>query len=89
MKQFLILSVIVLVNTAAFSQGIKKITDPLTPCGSRADVDAMPGIYTDHNNTKYGFALKGTPAEKTTMMKNLIAVEKLEEASRKDFKLTG
>ncbi len=89
MKQFLILSVVVLVNTAAFSQGIKKIADPLTPCGSRADVDAMPGIYTDHNNTKYGFSLKGTPAEKTTMMKNLIAVEKLEEASRKDFKLTG
>jgi hypothetical protein len=89
MKQFLILSVVVFVNIAAFSQGIKKIADPLTPCGSRADVDAMPGIYTDHNNTKYGFALKGTPAEKATMMKNLIAIEKLEEASRKDFKLTG
>jgi len=89
MKQFLIFSVIVFGGIAAFSQGIKKIADPLTPCGSRADVDAMPGIYTDHNNTKYGFALKGTAAEKTTMMKNLIAVEKLEEASRKDFKLTG
>lgn len=89
MKQFLTLLAVVLVNTAAFSQGIKKIADPLTPCGSRADVDAMPGIYTDHNNTKYGFSLKGTPAEKTTMMKNLIAVEKLEEASRNNFKLTG
>ena len=89
MKQFLILSVMVLASIVCFSQGIKKIADPLIPCGSRADVDAMPGIYTDHNNTKYGFSLKGTPAEKTTMMKNLIAVEKLEEASRKDFKLTG
>jgi hypothetical protein len=89
MKHVLIVSIMLLVNTVGFSQGIKKIADPLTPCGSRADVDAMPGIYTDHNNTKYGFSLKGTPAEKTTMMKNLIAVEKLEEASRKDFKLTG
>src|SRR6478752_3579946 len=89
MKQFLIFSVIVFGSITCFSQGIKKIADPLTPCGSRADVDAMPGIYTDHNNTKYGFSLKGTPAEKATMMKNLIAVEKLEEASRKDFKLTG
>ena len=89
MKQFLILSVMVLVSIVCFSQGIKKIADPLTPCGSRADADAMPGIYTDHNNTKYGFALKGTPAEKAAMMKNLIAVEKLEEAGRKDFKLTG
>ncbi len=89
MKQFLILSTVLLVNTAAFSQGTKKIANPSTPCGSRAEADDMPGIYTDHNNTKYGFALKGTPAEKTVMMKNLIAVEKLEEASRKDFKLTG
>jgi len=90
MKQFFIFSIIIVFGSiAGFSQGIKKIADPLTPCGSRADVDAMPGIYTDHNNTKYGFALKGTPAEKAAMMKNLIAVEKLEEASRKDFKLTG
>jgi len=89
MKQFLIFSVTVFGSISGFSQGIKKITDPLTPCSSRAEVYAMPGIYTDHNNTKYGFSLKGTAAEKATMMKNLIAVEKLEEASRKDFKLTG
>jgi len=87
MKQFLILSVIVLVNTAAFSQGIKKITNPLTPCNGSAD--DVAGIYTDHNNTKYGFSLKGTTAEKAVMMKNLISIEKLEEASRNNFKLTG
>lgn len=89
MKHILIASIMLLESMACFSQGIKKIADPLTPCGSRADVDNMPGIYTDHNNTKYGFALKGSPAEKTAMMKNLIAVEKLEEASRNNFKLTG
>lgn len=87
MKQFLILLAVLLVHTAAFSQGIKKIPNPQTPCNGSAD--DVTGIYTDHNNTKYGFALKGTPAEKTVMMKNLIAIEKLEEASRKDFKLTG
>lgn len=89
MKQFLTFSIMVLGSITGFSQGIKKIADPLTPCGSRADVDAMPGIYTDHNNTKYGFSLKGTPAEKAMMMKNLIGIEKLEEASRNSFKLTG
>ncbi|MGG9962353.1 hypothetical protein [Ferruginibacter sp. SUN106] len=89
MKHLLTFSIIVFGSITGFSQGIKKITDPLTPCGSRADVDAMPGIYTDHNNTKYGFALKGTTAEKAAMMKNLITVEKSEEASRKDFTLTG
>lgn len=89
MKQFLTFSIMVLGSITGFSQGIKKIADPLTPCGSRADVDAMPGIYTDHNNTKYGFSLKGTPAEKAMMMKNLIGIEKLEEASRNSLKLTG
>ncbi|MES2427871.1 MAG: hypothetical protein V4560_12910 [Bacteroidota bacterium] len=87
MKHFLILSIVVLVNIAAFSQATKKITNPLTPCNGNAD--DVTGIYTDHNNTKYGFALKGTPAEKAVMMKNLISIEKLEEASRSDFKLTG
>lgn len=87
MKQFLILSAVLFVNTVAFSQGIKKINNPLTPCNGTAD--DVTGIYTDHNNTKYGFSLKGTPAEKTMMMKNLISIEKLEEASRSNFKLTG
>lgn len=67
---------------------IKKVTDPLTPCNGTAD--EVAGIYTDHTNPKYGsISLKDTAAEKAAMMKNLIAIEKLEEASRKDFKLTG
>ncbi len=65
-----------------------KITAPQVPCSGTAD--DVAGIYTDHNHGKYGPAsLKGTTAEKAAMMKNLIAIEKLEEASRKDFKLTG
>lgn len=87
MKKFIILSIVVFANTVIFSQAIKKITNPPAPCNGSAD--DVAGVYTDHNNTKYGFALKGTSAEKSVMMKNLIAIEKLEEASRSNFKLTG
>lgn len=66
----------------------KKITDPLTPCNETAD--AVTGIYTDHTNPKYGsHSIKGGVNQKAAMIKQLIAIEKLEEGSRKDFKLTG
>ncbi len=87
MKRNFILLFLLSPAFACFSQTTKKITGPQTPCNGTAD--EVPGIYTDHTQTKYGFSLKGTAAEKTVMMKNLIAIEKLEEASRKDFKLTG
>lgn len=87
MKRNIILLFFLLTAAACFSQTTKKITAPQTPCNGSAD--EVAGIYTDHTQTKYGFSLKGTTAEKTAMMKNLIAIEKLEEASRKDFKLTG
>lgn len=87
MKQFLILSAILVGNMTTFSQGIKKIPHPQTPCNGSSD--DVAGMYTDHNNTKYGFSLKGTAVEKNTMMKNLLAIEKMEEESRSDFKLTG
>lgn len=87
MKYNIILFHCLLAIIPCFSQ-VKKITDPLTPCNESAD--AVAGIYTDHTNPKYGaISLKGTAAEKAAMMKNLIAIEKIEEASRKDFKLTG
>lgn len=66
----------------------QKIIAPQVPCKETAD--AVDGIYTDHTHPKYGpINLKGTAEEKGAMMKRLIAIEKLEEASRKDFKLTG
>ncbi len=86
-KGKIILLFFLLPAAASFSQTIKKITAPQTPCNGTAD--DVAGIYTDHTQTKYGFSLKGTAAEKAVMMKNLIAVEKLEEASRNNFKLTG
>jgi hypothetical protein len=73
-------------NLTAQNKG--KIMVPRVPCNETAD--AVDGIYTDHTNPKYGaFNLKGTAEEQGSMMKRLIAIEKLEEASRKDFKLTG
>lgn len=87
MKRNTITLLFLLTAAACFSQA-KKITHPLTPCNGTAD--DVAGIYTDHTNPKYGpLSLKGTATEKTAMMKNLIAIEKLEEASRKNFILTG
>ncbi|MCE7862728.1 MAG: hypothetical protein DYG99_04210 [Bacteroidetes bacterium CHB5] len=87
MKHNILLLFFMLSHAISFSQ-IKKITDPLTPCKGTAD--DVAGIYTDHTNPKYGsHSIKGTAAIKAAMTKNLIAIEKLEEASRKDFKLTG
>ncbi|HNR74530.1 MAG TPA: hypothetical protein PKH83_02610 [Cyclobacteriaceae bacterium] len=87
MKHLIILFCFLLSHAIGFSQ-IKKITDPLTPCNGTAD--DVAGIYTDHTNPKYGsHSIKGTATTKPAMTKNLIAIEKLEEASRKDFKLTG
>ncbi len=87
MKQKIVLLLLLLSGTFSFAQK-KLLTAPQVPCNGSAD--DVAGIYTDHNNGKYGpVSLKGTAAEKAAMMKNLIAIEKLEEASRKDFKLTG
>jgi hypothetical protein len=83
----IILLFFLLPTTTIFSQTTKKITAPQTPCNGTAD--DVAGIYTNHTQTKYGFSLKGTTAEKAVMMKNLIGIEKLEEASRNNFKLTG
>jgi len=86
-KRNFILLFFLLPAFTCFSQTTKKITAPQTPCNGTAD--DVAGIYTDHTQTKYGFSLKGTAAEKAVMMKNLIAIEKMEEASRNNFKLTG
>lgn len=87
MKKYITLSFFLLGNMICLAQ-VKKITDPLTPCNGTAD--AVAGIYTDHTNPKYGsHSIRGNAITKAAMTKNLIAIEKLEEASRKNFKLTG
>ena len=77
--------IIVALVTLAFS-GVAT-AQPGKPCNG--DADSQPGIYTDHTNPKYPSGLKGTVKEKPYMLSKLIAIEKLEEASRKDFQLTG
>lgn len=68
---------------------LTSLAQPGKPCSGQADADTQPGIYTNHTNPKYGFSLKGTAKEKPYMLNQLIAIEKLEEASRKNFQLTG
>lgn len=87
MKRNIVLLFLVLATASGTAQP-KKIAHPLTPCNGTAD--AVAGIYTDHTNPKYGsHSIKSSVTEKAAMTKNLIAIEKLEEASRKEFKLTG
>lgn len=59
------------------------------PCADQADADRLPGKYKDHTQSRYRFNLKGTAQDRVTITKTLIELEKLEEASRKDFQLTG
>lgn len=61
--------------------------EPPVPCSGNAD--GLPGKYTDHTHPKYPHSLKGSAQEKAVMTKQLIAIEKVEENSRKDFPLTG
>lgn len=86
MKRNIIILIYLLTSALCFSQS-KKLTAPQVPCNGTAD--AVPGIYTNHTQPKYAINLKGSAAEKAVMMKTLINIEKLEESSRKDFKLTG
>ncbi|MFT3979237.1 MAG: hypothetical protein QM687_02120 [Ferruginibacter sp.] len=58
------------------------------PCNG--DADALPGKYTDHTQPKYPTSIRNySTQEKAVITKQLIALEKIEEASRKDFQLTG
>lgn len=84
MKPSILAITLLLSITATFAQ--KKDLMGNVPCNGTAD--NIPGIYTNHTNPKYSFSLKAaSPQEKTYMTNQLIAIEKLEETSRKDFQL--
>lgn len=60
------------------------------PCTDDADADRLPGKYYDHTQPKYPMNLGAYSApDKAAMTRQLIAIEKLEEASRNGFSLTG
>ena len=71
----------------SFAQKAPTRKEAVVPCSGTAD--NLPGKYTDHTDTKYPLNMKGTVQEKTAMLNQLIAIEKLEEASRKNFNLMG
>ena len=86
MRKTLLAICCIVLSARALAQ--KKDIMGIVPCNGTAD--NIPGVYTNHTNPKYGPpSLKGTATEKAEMMKTLIAIEKLEEASRKNFQLTG
>lgn len=86
MKNYLLIFLALLCSNAAFTQK-STAKEPSMPCNG--DADGLPGKYTDHTNPKYPSSLKGNAQDKPAMIKQLIAVEKTEEASRSNFQLTG
>jgi len=87
MKKYIILFVIGLCSHAVYAQKATTAKEPPVPCNGNAD--ALPGKYTDHTNPKYPSSLRGTTQDRAAMTKQLIALEKVEEASRSGFQLTG
>ncbi len=87
MKKAIIILSILLFCSSLYAQKIATAQETPVPCNG--DADGLPGKYTDHTNPKYPSSLKGPAPDKAAMTKQLIAFEKLEEASRANFQLTG
>lgn len=87
MKNLIILIAILFCCNSIYAQKKPAAKEPAVPCNG--DADNLPGKYTDHTNPKYPSGLKGTVVGKAAMNRQLIAIEKLEEASRSNFQLTG
>lgn len=86
MIKYILIAALSLSGLPAFAQS-KTTRETPVPCNGTAD--NLPGKYTDHTNPKYPSSLKGTAKDKVAMTNQLIAIEKLEEASRRNFELTG
>jgi len=87
MKKAIIILSILLFCSSLYAQKAAIAKETPVPCNG--DADGLPGKYTDHTNPKYPSSLKGPAPDKAAMFKQLIAFEKLEEASRANFQLTG
>lgn len=72
------------------SHAQQKASDNTSPMPCNGSADQLPGKYYDHTQPKYPPNLGNYSAQdKATMTKQLIALEKTEEASRSNFQLTG
>ena len=87
MKHYIFILFLLLYSNGTFAQKTTAAEAASVPCNGNAD--GLPGTYTDHTNPKYPGSLKGNPQDKAAMTRQLIALEKLEEASRREFQLTG
>lgn len=87
MKKSAFIFILLLCCYTIYAQKATTVKEPAVPCNGNAD--NLPGQYTDHTNPKYPGSLKGTVQDKAVMTRQLIAIEKLEEASRRDFQLKG
>jgi hypothetical protein len=89
MKLFTTFLLLLFSTCKIYAQKSGPAKEPAVPCQDQAEADKLPGKYTDHTQPKYPINLKGSAQEKAAMTKMLITLEKMEEASRKDFTLTG
>lgn len=88
-KKIFFIAAILFCCNSMFGQNKPVAKEPSVPCTDQANADGLPGKYTDHTNPKYPFGLRGTTQDKALMIKQLVALEKLEETSRSNFQLTG
>lgn len=87
MKNTVFIFVMLLCCHIIYAQKATPVKEPPVPCNGNAD--SLPGRYTDHTNPKYPTSPQGTAQDKAAMLTQLIALEKVEEASRINFTLTG
>ncbi len=88
-KRTIIFMLLLCCCTVPFAQKATVAKEAPVPCTDQANASDLPGKYTDHTNPKYPTSVHGTAQDKAAMTKLLIALERLEEASRSNFNLTG
>ncbi len=82
MKKYKILFALLCSLSVAFAQN-KTSNETPQSCLSDEDADKLPGKYYDHTQPKYPMSLKApSAAERTAMLNQLNAIEKVEEKSR-------
>ncbi|MFT3827423.1 MAG: hypothetical protein QM731_26105 [Chitinophagaceae bacterium] len=88
MKNCVIIFAWLLCGNNIYAQQKTPAKTPPVPCNGSAD--GLPGQYYDHTQPKYPTNLSGyATQDKAAMTKQMIVLEKTEEASRNNFQLSG